>query len=83
MEIYGHNFEQFPFQGTGLLGGVLTTTKEFVMITKEVLTTTVVMAAHRAQVADSFLQIRGTSCTRYTWNYSYNSTSNRYLHLPE
>ena len=81
-EIYGHNFEQFPFLSTleaRAAGCVLTTTKEFVMITVEVLT---VMADNGAQVTDSFPQIRGTSRTQNTWNCSCNSTSN-YLPFPE
>ena len=59
MEIYGHNFERFPLLSTleaWTAGCVLTTTKEFVMIT-EVLTATVVMADNGAQVAHSFPQI--------------------------
>ena len=53
------------------------------MITVEVLTATVVMADNGAQVAESFLQIRGTPRTQNMWNCSQNSTSNRYLPLPE
>ena len=85
-EICGHNFERFPFLSTleaKAAGYVLTTTKEFVMITVEVLTASVVMADNRVQVNDSFLQIRGTSHTRKTWNCSHNYTSNRYLPFPE
>ena len=54
-EIYGHNFERFPFLSTleaRAAGCVLTTTTEFVMITVEVLTTTVVITDNRVQVAE-------------------------------
>ena len=48
-----------------------------------VLAATGVIPDSRAQVADSFLLIWGTSHTWNTWNCSHNSTSNQFLPFPK